>query len=197
MDASPDALSDGPPTVAPPAVGVLLRDVEPGDLDAYVRLRCDPAVMAELGGPQPRERVTAQLRRDLETVRDGSAWIKMIIPGGSARVAGTVTLYSHEGVAEIGWMVTPEFQGRGLAGRAVRAVLDLARADGRWGLIHAFPATTNAASNAICRSGGFAFVGEEQTEFAGRLFRTNHWVIDPSARSDGSPAGRPADVLPA
>ncbi|KAB1153574.1 GNAT family N-acetyltransferase [Micromonospora sp. AMSO12t] len=175
-----------------------LRDVEPGDLDAYVRMRCDPAVMAELGGPQPRERVPAQLRRDLETVRDGSAWIKMIITGDSAQVAGTVTLYSHGGVSEIGWMVVPEFQGRGLAGRAVRAVLALARADGRWGLVHAFPATTNAASNAICRSVGFALVGEEQTEFAGRLFRTNHWVVDPSAGAAGSPVGGPGgDVPPA
>ncbi|MEW2378305.1 GNAT family N-acetyltransferase [Micromonospora sp. NPDC047812] len=184
MDPSPDALPDAPSAAAPPAAGMLLRDVQPGDLDVYVRLRCDPAVMAELGGPQPRDRVTAQLRRDLETVRDGSAWIKMIVPDDGAEAAGTVTLYSHGGVSEIGWMVVPEHQGRGLAGRAVRAVLDLARADGRWGLVHAFPATTNAASNAICRSGGFVFVGEEQTEFAGRLFRTNHWVVDPSARSD-------------
>ncbi|MEH0974388.1 GNAT family N-acetyltransferase [Micromonospora sp. CPCC 205546] len=179
MDTSPDAFPDVPPAAAPPAVGMMLRDVQPGDLDAYVRLRCDPAVMAELGGPQPHERVSAQLRRDLETVRDGSAWITMIIPDGGTEVAGTVTLFSHGGVAEIGWMVVPEFQGRGLGGRAVRAVLDLAGQDGRWGLVHAFPATTNAASNAICRSVGFTFVAEEQTEFAGRLFRTNHWVIDP------------------
>jgi hypothetical protein len=32
-----------------------LRDVEPGDVGAYVRMRCDPVMMAELGGPQPRE----------------------------------------------------------------------------------------------------------------------------------------------
>ncbi|RLK25016.1 RimJ/RimL family protein N-acetyltransferase [Micromonospora sp. M71_S20] len=197
MDASPGAApDDDAPTAAPPAVGMRLRDVEPGDLDAYVRMRCDPAVMAELGGPQPRERVAAQLRRDLETVRDGSAWIKMIVPGGSAQVAGTVTLYSHGGVSEIGWMVVPEFQGRGLAGRAVRAVLALARTDGRWSRIHAFPATTNAASNAICRSVGFALVGEEQREFAGRLFRTNHWVVDPSAGAADSSAGGPGGDVP-
>ncbi|GAB3837652.1 hypothetical protein GCM10029963_02830 [Micromonospora andamanensis] len=112
---------------------MLLRDVEPADLDAYVRMRCDPVMMSELGGPQPRERVAAQLTRDLETVREGSAWIKMIVPGQSAQVAGTVTLYLHDGISEIGWMVLPECQGRGLASEAVRAVLDLAREDGRWG----------------------------------------------------------------
>jgi RimJ/RimL family protein N-acetyltransferase len=150
---------------------MLLRDVKPADLDAYVRMRCDPVMMSELGGPQPRECIAGQLRRDLETVREDSAWIKMIVAGDSAQVAGTVTLYPHEGISEVGWMVLPEFQGRGLAGEAVRQVLDLARADGRWGLIHTFPSTTNAASNAICRSAGFSLIGQEETIFAGRIFQ--------------------------
>ncbi len=157
-----------------------LRDVEPTDLDAYVRMRCDPVMMAELGGPQTPERVAHQLERDVETVQDDSAWIKMILSPDGERVAGTVTLYSHEGMSEIGWMVLPEFQGRGLAGEAVRAVLGLARADGRWGPIHAFPSRTNAASNAICRSAGFTLAGAEETAFAGSIFPTNHWILDPS-----------------
>ena len=155
---------------------MLLRDVEPADLDAYLRMRCDPAMMTELGGPQPADRIAGQLEHDLDMVRADSAWIKMIVPDGSTQVAGTVTLYSHDGISEIGWMVLPEFQGRGLASEAVRAVLDLALADGRWGLIHAFPSITNAASNAICRSAGFSLIGEEETAFAGRVFKTNHWV---------------------
>ena len=51
-------------------------------------------------------------------------------------------------------MVLPEFQGRGLGKQAVRMLLELARDDGRWGLVHAFPATTNGPSNGICRSLG-------------------------------------------
>jgi hypothetical protein len=39
-----------------------LRDVEPGDVGAYVRMRCDPVMMAELGGPQPREGISAKSR---------------------------------------------------------------------------------------------------------------------------------------
>jgi RimJ/RimL family protein N-acetyltransferase len=103
---------------------MLLRDVEPGDLDAYVRLRCDPVMMAELGGPQPHERIPRQLERDLETVRDDTAWIKMIVPAAGAPAAGTVTLYSHDGISEIGWMVLPEFQGNGLGTWAVRTMLE-------------------------------------------------------------------------
>jgi RimJ/RimL family protein N-acetyltransferase len=100
-------------------------------------------------------------------------------------VVGTVSLWSHEdgdeaGLSEIGWMVLPEYQGRGRAKRAVRALLERARDDGRWGVVHAFPGVTNAASNALCRSVGFTLVGERDITFAGRLLRTNHWWIDPS-----------------
>jgi RimJ/RimL family protein N-acetyltransferase len=77
-------------------------------------------------------------------------------------------------------MVLPEFQGHGYAKRAVRAMLQRARVDGRWGVVHAFPGVTNAASNALCRSVGFTLVGERNVVFADRELRTNHWRIDPS-----------------
>jgi len=55
-------------------------------------------------------------------------------------------------------MVLPEFQGHGLDKLAVRTVLEMAREEARWGLVHAFPAVRNAPSNGICRSLGFGFV---------------------------------------
>ena len=39
-------------------------------------------------------------------------------------------------------------------------------------MVHAFPATTNAASNGICRSLGFRFLAEREVTFAGRVLRT-------------------------
>lgn len=168
--------------------GVLLRNVEIDDLDAYVRIRCDPAMMANLGGPLPREGIEAKVQRDAREAAADTAWLKMIVPDEFTPevVAGSVALWSHEldtdgPVSEIGWMVLPEFQGRGLAKRATRALLERARDDDRWGLVHAYPATTNIASNGICRSLGFRFVGEQDTTFADRVLRTNHWVINPSA----------------
>lgn len=164
-----------------------LRDVEPGDVDAYVRMRCDPAMMADLGGPLPRDGMEDKVFRDVQAAVAGEALIKMIVPAETAPdvVAGSVTLWSHdegggERTTEIGWMVLPEFQGRGLAKRAVRMVLELARDDDRWGLVHAFPATTNSPSNGICRSLGFTFAGEQDVTFAGRVLRSNHWVINPA-----------------
>ncbi|WP_330332200.1 GNAT family N-acetyltransferase [Streptomyces sp. NBC_00536] len=166
---------------------MLLRDVLLDDVDAYVRMRCDPVMMADLGGPLPREGMADKVRRDVEQAGADLAWIKMIVadPGTPEVVAGTVTLWSHDAgegpVSEIGWMVLPEFQGRGLGKRAVRTVLEQARDQNRWGVVHAFPATGNAASNAICRSVGFRFRSEVQVTFAGRVFRTNQWSIDPGA----------------
>ena len=161
-----------------------LRDVELGDVDAYVRMRCDPVMTAELGGPLPREGIEAKVARDVREAAADTAWIKMIIPdeAAPAAVAGSVALWSHEDgehISEIGWMVLPEFQGRGIGTKAVRALLLLARDDGRWGLVHAFPAVTNGPSNGICRSVGFRFAGEQDLMYAGQVMRTSHWIINP------------------
>jgi RimJ/RimL family protein N-acetyltransferase len=167
---------------------VRLRDVELADAGAYVRMRCDPVMTAELGGPLPREGIEEKIARDVQAASAGTEWIKMIVPGEAEPqvVAGSVALWSHredggEPVSEIGWMVLPEFQGRGLGKWAVRTLLGLARDDGRWGEVHAFPATTNAPSNGICRSLGFRFAGGQDVTFAGRVLRSNHWIINPAA----------------
>jgi hypothetical protein len=62
---------------------MLLRDVEMGDVAAYVRMRCDPVMMAELGGPLPRDGIEAKVERDVREAAAGTAWIKMIVPACS------------------------------------------------------------------------------------------------------------------
>ncbi|MFI9273247.1 GNAT family N-acetyltransferase [Kitasatospora sp. NPDC052896] len=184
-----------------------LRDVgfTPADVEVYLRLRCDPVMMAELGGPLPRAGIAAKVERDARDAAADRAWIKMIIPDETRPevVAGTVVLWTHENhgtdtgadagrgggadggdaggggpFSEIGWMVLPAFQGRHLATLAAGALLDLARADGRWGLVHAYPAVTNGPSNGICRALGFTRHETLTVPFAGRALRANHWSID-------------------
>lgn len=164
---------------------MLLRDVTLDDVDAYVRMRCDPVMMADLGGPLPREGMADKVRRDAEEAAADQSWIKMIVPEPDRPevVAGALTIWSHDPgdgpLSEIGWMVLPEFQGRGLGKRAVRALLEQAWKEHRWGDIHAFPATGNGPSNGICRSLGFRLLGELDMQFAGRTLRSNHWTITP------------------
>ena len=70
------------------------------------------------------------------------------------------------------------FQGRGIATEALRLLVERAREDGRWGDIHAFTGASNGPSNAVCRKGGFTYIGEETVHYAGRRLRCNHWVLD-------------------
>ncbi|MFI6153105.1 GNAT family N-acetyltransferase [Kitasatospora sp. NPDC051170] len=157
-----------------------LRAVEAGDVEAYVRMRCDAGMMAELGGPLPREQVVARHAKDVEGGE--YIWARMIVTD-EGETAGGVALWSMEEdgvtVSEIGWAVLPEFQGKGLAKAAVRQLLDEAAEDGRWGEVEANPGVTNGPSNGICRATGFQLRGERELTFADRLLRTNQWVVVP------------------
>lgn len=111
----------------------------------------------------------------------------MIPDEDPSTAAGTVAVWEHvmdtETVNEIGWMVLPAFQGRGLGSEAVRSVLERARAEGRWSPLHAFPPVTNARSNAMCRKMGFTWIRETDFTFRDRVLRCNYWSID--LRSSG------------
>lgn len=165
-------------------IDVRLRPLSADDLPLYEAINLDPAMMAELGGPsEPPEGLDAKVKRDAESHAADEAWILVIEPEDQpGTAAGTVSVWTHETengtFDEIGWMVLPPFQGRGIGKAAVREVLEKARANGRWKELHAFPAVTNAASNAMCRSLGFELVEELEFHFRDRVLRGNHWKLD-------------------
>ncbi|MGH2676425.1 MAG: GNAT family N-acetyltransferase [Actinomycetota bacterium] len=142
-----------------------LRDISMEDLPLYERVLTDPDMMSELGGPLPKQGLSEKLRGIVESIDAGTVWFSVIVPDGVVGDgAGTVCIWDHdwngERISEIGWMVLPAFQGRGLATAAVRSILRKARSESRWDMIHAFPAVTNAPSNAICRKTGFSKIEE-------------------------------------
>lgn len=153
-----------------------LRPIATEDLDLYRGLMTDPTVMSELGGPLPPEGLEDKLRGIVEDVERDRLWFLAVEDDGAT--AGWVCIWDHEdGVTEMGWMIAPAFQGRGLASAAVREILDRAREDGRWREIHAYPAVTNAPSNAICRRAGFELVDERDFVYQGRPLRCNDWRL--------------------
>jgi RimJ/RimL family protein N-acetyltransferase len=159
-----------------------LRDITLDDLSLYENLHCDPQMMAHLGGPWPTEGIPAKLQRDVESVEKGESWVFKIIPDADAGVvAGSVCLWESsrngETITEVGWMVLPRFQGRGLGTQAVSMIIDKARDVQRCDTVHAFPAVSNVASNAICRKLGFSLIKECDLEYAGTLLRCNHWRL--------------------
>jgi RimJ/RimL family protein N-acetyltransferase len=159
-----------------------LRNLTKDDLWLYEAIHCDPMMMAELGGPLPTQGMWGKLQRDVADVEADTVWVLVIVPDGNAgTAAGTVSVWDHkwrgETISEIGWMVLPKFQGEGLGSQAVRLVLDRARSTGRWDVLHAFPAVTNAASNAMCRKLGFTLIEEIDYDYRGRTLHCNHWRI--------------------
>lgn len=145
-------------------------------------LETDPAVMAELGGPRSLEEIPRIHRRRLNSVAGGDWWLT-IHPDDDGPAAGAIgvwpTQWRGETIHETGWMVLPRFQGRGLAGAALAELVARVRADERFTALHAFPAMTNPASNALCRRAGFAVVEENAAvAYSGRPLLVRHWVLD-------------------
>ncbi len=153
-----------------------------GDVELRVRMETDPVMMAELGGPRPPEVIEKAHTKSLLMAAEGRCWPLKVVPDGSTSAAGTIDVFesSHGGetIYEMGWMILPEVQNRGIASQAVRTVLDRARTERKFGQIHAFPPVTNGSSNRICERNGFANLGPCDIEFAGRTLRCNHWRID-------------------
>jgi RimJ/RimL family protein N-acetyltransferase len=158
-----------------------------------VALETDPVVMAELGGPWTAEEARATHVRRMALAHDGGVSSFTVRPVGDddsvGEPVGTIGVWDSEWegepLSETGWMTLPAHQGRGFASAALAAVLERERREHRWGDIHAFPGTTNTASNALCRKFGFELVGSGDADYAGRHFPVNHWVW----RAGSTPAG--------
>jgi RimJ/RimL family protein N-acetyltransferase len=146
-------------------------------------LECDPEMMRELGGPARPDDILRAHRMRVESVANGEWWF-VIVPEAPGPAAGTIGIWEstleEQPMHEIGWMVLPEFQGRGIAKEALRTIIDRAQSDPGFSRIHAFPGVSNAPSNALCRGAGFEHVEEREVRFRDRPLRVNHWELDVS-----------------
>ena len=138
----------------------------------------------KLGGV-PGCNVPVKLERDLASMQADRHWVLVIVTEDGI-AAGTVSLWDHEWngdtIDEIGWMVLPEHQGRGLASAGIAEALRRADESARWRVLHAFPVTSNAPSNALCRRHGFALRGAIYYTYRDQTLHVNHWVRDCVAR---------------
>jgi RimJ/RimL family protein N-acetyltransferase len=157
--------------------------LEPWTIDGLDLLRRlnSPEGTKFLGGPETEEKLADRNAR----YASGNPLNQMfrIIALPENEPAGSVGFWDKEWrgqtVYETGWGVVTAFQGRGIAVAATRAVLELARADGRHRYVHAYPKTEHAASNAVCRKVGFVNLGEADFEYpAGHPIRCNDWRFD-------------------
>ncbi|MFC0005615.1 GNAT family N-acetyltransferase [Micromonospora siamensis] len=159
--------------------------IEPWSEDDLELLRQlnQPSVRAYTGGTETDDQVIVRHGRYLRgPVRGAGQMFAVVLLPERVKV-GSVgywpRVWHDEPVYEMGWAVLPEFQGRGIATAAVRAVVDAARARGdrRWA--HAYPSVDNPPSNAVCRKAGFELVGPTDFEYPpGQWMRSNDWRLD-------------------
>jgi RimJ/RimL family protein N-acetyltransferase len=150
-----------------------------GDLGLLEQCLGDPAMMTHLGGPESAEKIA---ERQSRYEQPGSRQYK-IVDAATGEGAGYVGYWEREWrdeqVFEIGWAVTPPFQGRGIAVAATIEAIAIARAERTRRFLHAFPSVQNAPSNAVCRRCGFALLGPNEFEYPkGHLMLCNDWRLD-------------------
>ena len=114
---------------APP---IILEPWSDGDLPLLERLLGDPRMTEHLGGPVSPQQLRERQRRH-ERV-EGSDRMFKIVEAASGEGVGSVGFWTKTWrdaeVYEVGWMVLPGFQGRGIAARATAEAIVLARRDG-------------------------------------------------------------------
>ena len=159
--------------------GILLEPWTPGDLWLLRRIN-EPAMTEFTGGPEPEEKALKRFERYVAAKTPKERVFKIV---AGTEIMGSIGFWEMEwkgaSVYETGWAVLPEFNGRGVATEAARAIIEAARAEKRHRFLVAFPKTVHAASNAICRKAGFTLVGGCEFEYPkGTRIRCNEWRVE-------------------
>jgi RimJ/RimL family protein N-acetyltransferase len=152
------------------------------DLDLLRRANT-PEMWKYLGGPETDEKVLQRHERYLPRNWRGGGGMFRVVLLPEDEPAGLVGYWERAEpggvVYETGWHVLPQFQGRGVATAAMRALLDHAGTRPGPREVHAYPSVENGPSNAICRKLGFALVGAFDHEFPpGHPMRCNDWRLE-------------------
>ncbi len=153
------------------------------DLGLLQKLLGDPVMMKHLGGPESSEQILRRHQRYLRLQDSDTDRMFKVVWGPKEEGVGSVgywrKTWRDQSIYEMGWLILPEYQGRGIATEAAVAAIEQARQESRYPFMHAFPSVENAASNAICRKLGFTLVEECQVEYPpGRSMRVNDWRLD-------------------
>jgi len=104
------------------------------DDDLYLTeaLEGEEAVMREPGGALSASEISAAHQRRLDTTARGDWWLK-IVPEHAGPAVGTIGIWETDWrdskIHEVGWMVLPAFQGRGIASDALGLLVAQARQD--------------------------------------------------------------------
>gem|GEM_PF-688251 len=158
------------------------------DLDIPILEESNAPEMTEhLGGPEDDAQIHRRHERYLRGWDVGMPRMFAIVDErGTAlgSIGWWESEFQGEPAYETGWSALPSAQGRGVAKSALALLVADVRAHGERRPLTAFPSVHNAASNALCRAGGFELRGTQQEEFRGAQLQMNVWVLDPPSSPD-------------
>jgi RimJ/RimL family protein N-acetyltransferase len=140
----------------------VLRDVAPGDLDAFFEHQREPEANEMAVFPaRDRDAFDAHWRKVLA---DDSVTTKTIVHEGE--VVGNIGCWESDGRRYVGYWIGREFWGKGLATRALgEFVQEVAERP-----LHAWVATTNVGSIRVLEKCGFVRVGSRTSDVEELLF---------------------------
>jgi RimJ/RimL family protein N-acetyltransferase len=160
-------------------VDVKLKLWSADDLPLLEKLLGDPAMMDYLGGPENQDQIRQRHQRYLQLPETDHMFAITWHDESVGSVGYWQKTWHNQLVYEMGWLVLPAYQGRGLATKAGEAVIERARSDHRYQFMHAFPSMANPASNAICRKLGFSLIETCELEYPhGHFMTINDWRLD-------------------
>jgi Acetyltransferase (GNAT) domain len=94
------------------------------DLPLLRKTLGDPEMTRHLGGPESEEKLVERQRRFERLADSGTGHMFRIVEDETGESVGSVGYWQRdwrgEEIYEIGWMVVPQFQGRGIAVAATR-----------------------------------------------------------------------------
>lgn len=160
-----------------PTGRLVLRELVPGDATEFLRLRSDPGVLTFLPfGPMPsREEALAFIGR-MDAARTGNQSITWAIAlHDRPELIGTIVLWNfstEKQRAEVGYMLLPEYHGKGYAREALDAVLDYGFADLGLHAVEAVVDPRNRASVTLLERAGF----RREAFFKSYIMRHGQWL---------------------
>ena len=134
-------------------MAITIRRMQSGDADELYRLLSDPVVMRYLELPYDRARTEVFLRR---AGLAAQPLVYAVEEGGS--FIGYVIYHAYDGNSmEIGWVLLPEYWGRGYASALTNRLIDRARQERKSVVIECAPA--QEATKRIASKKGFRDCG--------------------------------------
>ena len=155
-----------------PGADVLLREVSAADLPIFFeqQLDAEAIVMAAFTAADPSDR-DAFAAHWARILADPSTINRTIVCDGE--VAGHVAAFEQEGQREVTYWLGRQYWGRGLATRALAALLELVPERP----LYARAVKDNHASLRVLEKCGFTIAGEDRGYANGRGAEVEEWIL--------------------